>query len=418
MEFLLSDPTFAMACEQFHRVASFLGLSEKTKEIIKWPQRSLTVSFPVKMDNGTIRMFVGYRVQHHLALGPTKGGIRFDPDVTLGEISALAMWMSWKCALVGLPFGGAKGGVACKPSEMSKKELEGLTRRYTQELIPFIGPQKDIPAPDIGTNEQIMAWMMDTYSMQVGYTAPGVVTGKPVTIGGSLGRREATGRGVAFLVKKVSEILKMSNPLRIIVQGFGNVGSVTVRQLVEQGAVLIGVSDLSGALYNPKGINCAHLCAYKEKTGMLAGFPEADPIDGFDLLCQRCDVLIPAAKERVITKKNAGKLQCRILAEGANGPTTPEADKILEERKDIFVIPDILCNSGGVIVSYFEWVQDMQSYFWSEREVFDALYRILSATLHSIMKFSQERKVSTRMAALSLGIKKVAEAKEMRGVFP
>ncbi|WP_242522721.1 Glu/Leu/Phe/Val family dehydrogenase [Candidatus Methylacidiphilum infernorum] len=418
MEFLLSDPTFSMACKQFDRVAQFLNLPEKTQAIIKWPQRSLSVTFPVKMDSGEVRMFSGYRVQHHLALGPTKGGIRFDPDVTLGEISALAMWMSWKCALVGLPFGGAKGGVCCQPAEMSKKELEGLTRRYTQELIPFIGPQKDIPAPDIGTDEQIMAWMMDTYSMQVGYPVPGVVTGKPVTIGGTLGRKEATGKGVAFLVKKITELLKLPGPLRVIIQGFGNVGSVSACQLVKDGAVLVGVSDSSAALYNPKGINYFQLLEYKEKTGRLAGFPEADEMDGVELLCQHCDVLIPAAKERVINEVVAEKLRCRILAEGANGPTTPEADHILEERKEIFIIPDILCNSGGVIVSYFEWVQDMQSYFWSEAEVFNALCRILSGALDSIMQFSHENKVSTRMAALSLGIKKVAEAKEMRGVFP
>ncbi|WP_242524189.1 Glu/Leu/Phe/Val family dehydrogenase [Methylacidiphilum caldifontis] len=418
MDFLLSDPTFSMACKQFDRVAQFLDLPEKTQKIIKWPQRSLSVTFPVKMDDGKIKMFSGYRVQHHLALGPTKGGIRFDPDVTLGEISALAMWMSWKCALVGLPFGGAKGGVCCNPMEMSKKELEGLTRRYTQELIPFIGPQKDIPAPDIGTNEQIMAWMMDTYSMQVGYPVPVVVTGKPVTIGGSLGRREATGRGVAFLVKKAIEFLKISGPLRIIVQGFGNVGSVCAYQLVKEGAILVGVSDLTGALYNPKGIDYLRLVAYKEKTGKLAGFSGADEMDGVELLCQHCDVLIPAAKERVITEGIAEKLRCRILAEGANGPTTPEADSILEQRDDIFIIPDILCNSGGVIVSYFEWVQDMQSYFWSEAEVFNALCRILSGALNSVMKFSHQKKVSTRIAALSLGIKKVAEAKEMRGIFP
>jgi len=412
-------PTFDMACEQFDLVADLLELPQQERLRVKYPKRSFTVAVPVRMDDGNVQVFPGYRVQHHLSLGPTKGGMRYHPDVALGEVAALAMWMSWKCALTGLPYGGAKGGVACNPREMSQGELERLTRRFTQEIIPFIGPQIDIPAPDVGTNEQTMAWMMDTYSTYAGHSVPGVVTGKPVTIGGSLGRREATGRGVAYLVGRALEVLKIDPAgTTAVVQGFGNVGSVAAGSVEKFGTKVIAVSDVDGGLYNPKGINLNKLDDYIAKNRTSKGYPEAEPISNEELLLLPCDILIPAALERQITKDNAGKIQCRILAEGANGPTTPEADAILAARPEIFVIPDILCNSGGVIVSYFEWVQDLQSFFWSEAEIMDKLYRILETAFMQTVHHSRNHKVTMRTAALSLGIKRVFEAKRHRGLFP
>ena len=418
MRFLLDNPTFAMACQQFDQAADLLDLSPNLRERTKWPKRMVAVAVPVRMDSGEVMVFNGYRVQHHLSLGPTKGGIRYAPSVDLGEVSALAMWMSWKCALMQLPYGGAKGGVACDPRKLSRRECEALTRRYTQELISFIGSRSDIPAPDLGTDEQIMAWMMDTYSNHAGYAVPEIVTGKPVPIGGSLGRREATGRGVAFLINRAAELGKIPAPLRVIVQGFGNVGAHAALELVRTGASIVGVSDRTGAVYRAAGIDVASLQQYVARQGGVLGFPEAEPIDDQAILLQPCDVLIPAAVERVITGEIAGKIQCRILAEGANGPTTPEADKVLEERPEIFVLPDVLCNAGGVVVSYFEWVQDLQSFFWSEREVYDALYRILTEAFSTILKRVRGQKVSMRMAALMIGIERVAEAKRLRGLFP
>ncbi|MDB6119764.1 MAG: gdhA, partial [Verrucomicrobiaceae bacterium] len=356
---------------------------------------------------------------HHLSGGPTKGGMRFHPDVALGEVAALAMWMSWKCALTGLPYGGAKGGVACNPRTLDTGELERITRRFTQEIIPFIGPQMDIPAPDVGTNEQVMAWMMDTYSIHVGSCVTGVVTGKPVELGGSLGRREATGRGVAFLVGRALDVLGLSaGSCTAVVQGYGNVGSVAAQTLSSHGLKVIAVSDADGGLYNREGIDFQKLDAYLAKHRTVVGFPEAEPISNDELLLLKCDVLVPAALERQITGHNAAKLQCRVLAEGANGPTTPDADVILNQRSDVFIIPDILCNAGGVVVSYFEWVQDLQSFFWSEAEVMDKLYRILETAFMQTYTLANQQKLSMRMAALSLGIKRVAEKKRLRGLFP
>jgi glutamate dehydrogenase (NAD(P)+) len=416
---VFDSPVFRMACHQFDLVADFLEIPESARDRLKLPKRSISVAMPVRRDDGSTTVFMGYRVQHHLALGPTKGGVRFHPDVTLGEVAALAMWMSWKCALTGLPYGGAKGGVTCNPLELSIGELERVTRRYTQELIPFIGPLIDIPAPDMGTNEQTMAWMMDTYSLQTGHAVPAVVTGKPVSIGGSLGRREATGRGVAYLVSRTMDTIGMSaNGATAVVQGYGNVGAVAARAMAHQGIRIIAVSDAFGGLYNANGIDLDELDTYLAETRSTVGFKGAEPVSNDQLLLIPCDVLVPAALERQITADNAAKIQCRILAEGANGPTTPEADAVIAQRPEIFVIPDILCNSGGVIVSYFEWVQDLQSFFWDEAEVMGKLYRILEQAFVQALIISRKRNVSMRFAALSLGIQRVHDAKQTRGLFP
>jgi glutamate dehydrogenase (NAD(P)+) len=366
-----------------------------------------------------VKVFAGYRVQHHLSLGPTKGGLRFHPDVQLGEVAALAMWMSWKCALTGLPYGGAKGGVACDPRKLSIGELERVTRRFTQEIIPFIGPQMDIPAPDVGTNEQTMAWIMDTYSIHMGHSVPGVVTGKPVNLGGSLGRREATGRGVGYLVGRAMDALGMNaSECTAVIQGYGNVGSVAAAAMAKHGTKIIAVSDADGGIHNAKGLDLNALEAHVAQHRTVVGFPGSEPISNADLLELKCDVLAPCALERQITAANAAKLKCRILAEGANGPTTPDADVILNQRDDIFVIPDILCNSGGVVVSYFEWVQDLQSFFWDEAQVVDKLFRILETAFLQTTTLARQQKLPMRTAALSLGIKRVFDAKKQRGLFP
>jgi glutamate dehydrogenase (NAD(P)+) len=329
------------------------------------------------------------------------------------------MWMSWKCALTGLPYGGAKGGITCDPGKMSVGELERLTRRYTQEMIPFIGPQVDVMAPDLGTNEQVMAWMMDTYSTHEGHAVPSIVTGKPVGLGGSLGRREATGRGVAYLVNRATDALGLDmTKCTAVIQGFGNVGSVTAYSLASYGAKIIAVSDENGGIYNPKGFDIRQLEKHAAEKKPLAGFPEAEPITNDQLLMLPCDILVPAALERQITEANAGKIQCRILAEAANGPTTPDADVILNQRPEIFIIPDVLCNAGGVVVSYFEWVQDLQSFFWSETEIVDKLFRILEYAWTQIFSQSRKQKIPMRLAAMSVGVKRVQEAKRMRGLFP
>jgi glutamate dehydrogenase (NAD(P)+) len=416
---IYDHPTFRMACQQFDLVADHLEIPSSDRARLKFPKRSMTVAVPIHRDDGSIEVFAGYRVQHFLTLGPTKGGLRFHPSVTLGEVAALAMWMSWKCALTGLPYGGAKGGITCDPSKLSKTELERLTRRYTQEMIPFIGPRVDIMAPDVGTNEQVMAWMMDTYSVHMGYTEPSIVTGKPVGLGGSLGRRDATGRGVAYLVSRVTDTIGMDiTKATAVVQGYGNVGSVAALSLARHGARIIALSDVKGGIHNPGGIDLWALEKYVAQHGTVVGFPEAEPISNEELLLLKCDVLVPAALERVITAHNADRLQCRILAEAANGPTTPEADAIINQRPEIFVIPDILCNAGGVIVSYFEWVQDLQSFFWGETEVVDKLYRLLEGAYMQVLKIHREQKLPMRVAALSLGIKRVHEAKQIRGLFP
>jgi len=379
----------------------------------------MTVSLPIRRDNGSIEVFSGYRVQHHLTLGPTKGGLRYHPDVALGEVAALAMWMSWKCALTGLPYGGAKGGIACDPRVLSVAELERLTRRYTQEMIPFIGPQIDIMAPDVGTNDQTMAWMMDTYSMHMGYTVPSIVTGKPIGLGGSLGRRESTGRGVAYLINRAMDVTGLQpNGATAVVQGYGNVGSVAAHSLARQGLRIVAASDASGGIFNAAGIDLWKLDEHVQKHKIVSGFAESEPISNEELLITKCDVLVPAALERQITEKNAGQLQCRILAEAANGPTTPAADETISNRDEIFVIPDILCNAGGVVTSYFEWVQDLQSFFWTETEVTDKLFRILETAFMQTLTMSRKDKISMRLAALSLGVKRVEEAKQMRGLFP
>lgn len=416
---IYSHPTFDMACRQFDLVADHLGIPDCDRGWLKYPKRALTVACPVRMDDGCTRVFAGYRVQHHLTLGPTKGGLRYHPEVTLGEVAALAMWMSWKCALTGLPYGGAKGGVSVDPRQLSPGELERLTRRFTQELVNFIGPQVDIPAPDVGTNEQVMAWLMDTFSTHAGYSVPAVVTGKPVGLGGSLGRREATGRGVAYLAGRAMDTLGLeSEGARAVIQGYGNVGSIAAQSLVKQGMKIIAVSDANGGILNHHGLDLRLLDEWVGRHRTVAGFPESEAIDNATLLTLPCEVLAPAALERQITAANAAQLRCRVLAEGANGPTTPDADVILNQRDDVFVVPDILCNAGGVVVSYFEWVQDLQSFFWSEGEVMDKLFRILEGAFNQTLQMSRKQKLPTRTAALSLGIKRVWEAKKSRGLFP
>jgi glutamate dehydrogenase (NAD(P)+) len=407
-----------MACQQFDLVADYLQIPESDRDRLKYPKRSMTVAVPIRRDDGSTEVFSGYRVQHHLTLGPTKGGLRYHPDVLLGEVAALAMWMSWKCALTGLPYGGAKGGVACDPKKLSLAEIERLTRRYTQEMLPFIGPQIDVMAPDVGTNEQIMAWMMDSYSVHMGYSVPSIVTGKPIAIGGSVGRREATGRGVAYLINRATDTIGLdATKATAAIQGYGNVGSVTALALARHGVKIIAISDVLGGIYNRQGIDLWKLEKHAQAQQTVVGFPEAEPLSNEQLLELPCEILIPAALERQITERNAGKIQCRILAEAANGPTTPEADQILEQR-EIFIIPDILCNAGGVIVSYFEWVQDLQSFFWTETEVVDKLFRILEGAFTQTLAQSRKRKISMRLAALSFGVNRVYEARKIRGLFP
>ena len=416
---IYDHPTFHMACRQFDLVADHLELAESDRGRLKYPKRSMTVALPLRRDDGRVEIYPGYRVQHHLTLGPTKGGLRYHPDVALGEVAALAMWMSWKCALTGLPYGGAKGGIACNPQALSQAELERLTRRYTQEMIPFIGEQVDVMAPDLGTNEKVMAWIMDTYSVHKGYSVPSIVTGKPLAIGGSLGRREATGRGVGYLIGRAMDTLGLNvGESTAVVQGFGNVGSVSAFSLRKSGVKVVGVSDADGGVYNRQGLDLDALDKHSASNNTVAGFPEADAISNAQLLVLPCDILVTAAMERQITEANAGRIQCRILAEAANGPTTPEADAIIERRPEIFVLPDILCNAGGVVVSYFEWVQDLQSFFWTETEVMDKLFRILETAFTQTLNLSREKKISMRLAAMSLGVKRVHEAKKLRGLFP
>jgi len=416
---LYDSEVFRMACRQFDQAADAINLPEEIRDRTKYPRRCIAVSLPVRRDNGSVTVFEGYRVQHSLSTGPSKGGIRFHERVTLGEVAALAMWMSWKCSLVGLPYGGAKGGVIVNPRELSPTELEHLSRRYMQELIGFVGPQLDIPAPDMGTNEQIMAWMMDTYSNHMGFVSPAVVTGKPLSLGGSEGRREATGAGVAYLVRKYLEDMKVPiDRATVAIQGFGNVGSETAAALSSMGARIIAISDYTGAIHNPAGISVKKALAYLQYAGVLRDFDGGEAMANEQLLELDCTVLIPAALERVVTRENAPRLKCRLLAEAANGPTTNEADRIIEQREDIELIPDILCNSGGVIVSYFEWLQNLQSYYWSREEVIAKLYAILDKAKDSVEYQKRKFKFSRRLAALTLGIGRVAEAKQSRGLFP
>lgn len=411
------SPASEMAVQQFEIAAEKLNLDGNLAARLKRPDRALIVSVPTRMDDGSVHVFTGYRVQHNDVLGPFKGGIRYHPAVNLGEVSALAMWMTWKCSLVGLPLGGGKGGIACDPKKLSRNELQGMTRRYTAEILNFIGPEVDVPAPDMGTNEQVMAWIMDTYSQHKGYAVPGVVTGKPVGIGGTQGRRDATGRGVVYTIIEASKHLGINlEKSRAVIQGFGNVGLIAAKELSALGVKIVAANDSSGGVRNDKGLPVDELVRYKEKNQRLEGFPNGEKVSGKELLEHPCDILIPAAGEMQITVENASELKCRILAEGANGPTTLEADAVLRE-KGVFVIPDILANAGGVIVSYFEWVQDLQNFFWTEDEVNKKLRDILTRAFHEVLDMSQKRKVDMRLAALMIGIRRVAQAMLWRGLY-
>jgi glutamate dehydrogenase (NAD(P)+) len=401
---------FDMAAEKLH-------LDEGIRKVLRYPNREIIVHIPVAMDNGTLEVFTGFRVQHSIARGPGKGGIRYSPDVTLDEVRALASWMTWKCAVVNIPFGGAKGGVICDPHKMSMGELERMTRRYTAELIEFIGPEKDVPAPDINTNEQTMAWIMDTYSMHMRQTVTAVVTGKPVNIGGSRGRREATGRGIMVVCDEA--IKKLAIPretCRVIVQGFGNVGSNAALLMHQAGYKVIGIIEVTGSLYNKNGIDVQKLAEYRQKNGTLKGFPEAEPADPNELFLTECEILIPAATENQITSRNADRIKCKILAEGANGPTTAAADEILAENR-VFIIPDILCNAGGVTTSYFEWVQDRQGYFWKESVVNEQLEHIMVTAFDDVVRFAEDHSVHNRVAAYMLAIDRVAYTIRQRGIY-
>lgn len=410
---------FDMACTQFDRAADILQMDRDLRDRVKMPKRCLAVSCPVRMDTGEVVVYEGFRVQHHLSMGPTKGGLRFHPQVDLGEVAALAMWMSWKCALVGLPYGGAKGGISVDPRKLSASELERLSRRFMQEMISFVGPSIDVMAPDMGTNEQVMAWMMDTYSNHIGSSEPAIVTGKPVSLGGSEGRREATGHGVAYLVKQYMGDLGIEpKGATVVIQGFGNVGSEAAVAFDRFGMKVIGISDVSGAFYNQGGIDVEDAVRHASEKRSLEGWGGAESIAPDELLELPCDALVPAALERVIDAKKAEKLKCRILAEAANGPTTNAADKVLAGRDDVTTIPDILCNSGGVIVSYFEWVQDLQSNFWTRQEVLQKLHSILDRAKRETETQRSRLGISRREAALTLGIHRVAEAKRIRGLFP
>ena len=402
---------------RFDIAAEKLKLDAGICKVLRSPAREMIVHIPVGMDDGSIEVFTGYRVQHSIARGPAKGGIRYSPDVSLDEVRALASWMTWKCAVVNIPFGGAKGGVICDPKKMSQGELERMTRRYTAELIEFIGPEKDVPAPDMGTNEQTMAWIMDTYSMHMRQTVTSVVTGKPVNIGGSRGRREATGRGIAVVCDQALKALDMPvQGCRVIVQGFGNVGSNAAKILFDKGYTIIGLAEYDGALSNPDGLDITALMDHRQKAGTINGFAGGVAVDKAELLTWPCEILIPAATENVITSQNAAKLQCRILCEGANGPTTIVADEILE-AKGVFVIPDILANAGGVTTSYFEWVQDRMGYFWTEAEVNQRLERIMIDSFEDVLAYAKSHQVNNRIAAYMLAIDRVAYTTKQRGIY-
>ena len=402
---------------RFDFAAQKLNLDEGLWKVLRYPNRELIVHIPVSMDNGKLEVFTGFRVQHSIARGPAKGGVRYSPDVTLDEVRALASWMTWKCAVVNIPFGGAKGGIICDPHKMSQGELERMTRRYTAELVEFIGPEKDVPAPDMNTNEQIMAWMMDTYSMHVRQTVTSVVTGKPINIGGSRGRREATGRGILIVCDEAIRKLGLKpEDTRVIVQGFGNVGGNAARLMADRGYKVIGVIEIDGAIYNPQGIDIAALEKHRSLRQSVAGFGGAESADPAELMCAECEILIPAATENQITSRNADRIRCRILAEGANGPTTAAADDILADKR-VFVIPDILCNAGGVTTSYFEWVQDRQGYFWKESVVNDQLEDIMVSAFLDVVGYAEKHNVNNRIAAYMLAIDRVAYTIRQRGIY-
>jgi glutamate dehydrogenase (NAD(P)+) len=414
----LRENPYEIAKSQLRKVAQTFAIDSNLVNVLQECKKSVTVAIPVTMDDGSTHAFEGYRVTHNVARGPSKGGIRYHPDVTLDEVKALAMWMTWKCALSGIPFGGAKGGVVCNPKTMSEGELQRMTRRFTSEIINEIGPEKDIPAPDVGTDGRVMAWIFDTYSMNKGHSVLGVVTGKPLTIGGSLGREEATARGALYCVREAVRKKEISlQGTTVAVQGFGNVGSYLAKFLAEDGAIVVAISDSVTGLHNPKGVDVQAALAYKHETGSLAGFRGADTITNDELLLLECEVLAPCALEQVITADNAAKVKARIIVEGANGPVTPAADEILEER-GILVLPDILANAGGVIVSYFEWVQGLQEYFWKEAEVNAKLNDIITRAFNETWATQERRGVSMRMAAYGHAVRRVAEATTTRGIYP
>jgi glutamate dehydrogenase (NAD(P)+) len=409
---------WAVAQQQFDTAADALDLEDGLRRVLRVPKRQLTVNFPVTMDDGHVEVFTGYRVQHNLSRGPAKGGIRYHQNVDLDEVRALAMWMTWKCAVVNVPFGGGKGGVIVDPRKLSMHELEGLTRRFTTEISPLIGPDRDIPAPDVNTNAQVMAWMMDTYSMHHGYTISGVVTGKPISIGGSQGRADATGRGIVFCAQRAAEHMGMPfEGATVAVQGFGNVGEAAARLAHDHGAKLVAVVDVNGGAYRAEGMDPTQLKLHLQETGSTEGTPGTEPISNAQLIGLDCDILILAALENQVTAENAHTVKARIMAEGANGPTTPEADAILH-RNGVLVIPDILCNAGGVVVSYFEWVQDMQSFFWTEDRINESLRQIMGVAFEHVQNSSEEHDVDMRMAAYMLAVSRVAEATRIRGLYP
>ena len=409
---------FDVAVEQFNRAADVVGLEDSMRRILSVCQREVTVSFPVEMDDGSVQVFTGYRVQHNTGPGPTKGGIRFHQDVTRQEVKALAMFMTWKCAVVGLPYGGAKGGVTVNPKLLSQTELQNLTRRYTTELQFMFGPNQDIPAPDVNTNAQIMAWLMDTYSMNVGHSVPGVVTGKPIALGGSQGRSEATGRGVVFALEEAAPKISLDlSGATAIVQGFGNVGSVAARLLQQTGVKVIGIGEVYASIYNPDGIDIDALIAYKAKNGRIDGFPDVELVGNRELLELPCDILVPAALENQIDAENAPKIRARIIVEGANGPTSPEADDILKDR-GIMIVPDILANAGGVTVSYFEWVQALQAFPWTEQQVNERLKEIMTNSFSRVFETAQQYDVSLRTGAMVYAVTRVAEFTQLRGIYP
>ncbi|MEW6126027.1 MAG: Glu/Leu/Phe/Val dehydrogenase [Acidobacteriota bacterium] len=408
---------FDSMMERFDEAARLLNLDPNIYKILRWPNREITLYIPVMMDDGNYQVFTGYRVQHNFARGPAKGGIRYSPDVTIDEVRALAAWMTWKCAVVNIPFGGGKGGIICNPKEMSPGELERLTRRYTSDLMDFIGPERDVPAPDMNTNEQTMAWIMDTYSMHMRHTVTAVVTGKPIEIGGSRGRREATGRGLLFVCNEACKKFNLDYPnTRVIIQGAGNVGGVAAELMYDMGYKVIGLADITGSVYNPKGLNIPDLLSYLKKNKTVEDYKDGDIVDRDEFLELECEILMPAATENQITSDNADRIKCRILAEGANGPTTADADEIIAE-KNIFVIPDILANAGGVTVSYFEWVQDRMGYFWNEDTVNERLKEIMVNSFHDVVRVAEKYKVNTRLAAYMLAIDRVAYDTKIRGIY-
>jgi len=411
-------PLFRQARIQLEQALPYANITPGAAERLRYPERAIMMSVPTRMDDGTITVFPGYRVQHSTVLGPTKGGLRYDPGVSLGECAALAVWMTWKCALLRLPYGGAKGGIRCNPRELSQAELQRMTRRFTSELLPFIGPREDIPAPDMATNEQTMAWMMDTYSMQMGYAVPEIVTGKPISIGGSVFRHEATGAGVVMVTEQACGRLGLRlSEQRCVVQGFGNVGGIAAQELAGRGAAVIGVSDLSGGVYAKEGLDLASVRAWVAENSSLAGYPDAVHVSNADLLELPCDLLVLAAREDQVTSENAGRLQTRLVVEGANGPTSVEADAILAERS-ILVLPDVLANAGGVTVSYFEWVQDLGRLFWGRDEIRFKLAEKLSDAFDRVWELSQQQRISLRGASLVVAIREVAGALEARGTYP